>query len=654
MASPTNSKIGRTYKAFSSDITINPIMMISQEIVNWKNAINAARSIHNPRRRMLLELFDNIKIDGHLSSTMNKREMGITNKRILFEPAKGIDIANEDIDDKIIETPWFSDLMKYACEAMPYGHSLIEMIPGTDGLSILDRVELINRANVIPEWSFVMKNANDFTNGIYFNGPKADPYYSQYLIEVGGKKDYGLLMITAQYVIYKRGGFGDWAQFAELFGMPFRIGKYNMFDDLSRKKLEDGLKSMGGAGYAVIPEGTSLEFHQTNGTGQADIFKLLVEMCNDEMSKTFVGQTMTTDNGSSRSQSQVHKSVEEEINMSDMIRMEYVLNWQFKPKILAISGISDLEKGKFRFPQTMNLSLDKRYLIDSGLSKIIPMTEEYFYRTYGIAKPAEGETIIEIPDVSSSVVENQSSPTPVEKKKLKLNHKHSTCCVDGYITLSVNSSDLSPEENDFIKSVYDGNGKKYDYETFQQNTTKLREGLIQGLMGGSKVPIDYGTPDNIAATMMEININRFGFDKNLAQIYQLNQALKQTGTFSEFKKQAAQVLGNFNKNFLQTEYDTAIAVGQNASAWNAQIRDKKDFPYVKYITAGDDRVRPPHAALDGKIFNLNDSSWTAIYPPNGWNCRCEMISINDTGKQLISTGDDAKQALGDEWAKMQK
>ena len=33
---------------------------------------------------------------------------------------------------------------------------------------------------------------------------------------------------AAPYAIYKRGGFGDWSQWIELFGMPQRIGKYNV------------------------------------------------------------------------------------------------------------------------------------------------------------------------------------------------------------------------------------------------------------------------------------------------------------------------------------------------------------------------------------------------------------------------------------------
>ena len=38
-------------------------------------------------------------------------------------------------------------------------------------------------------------------------------------------------------MIYKRGGFGDWAEYAEIFGMPFQVAKYNNYDEATRQEL---------------------------------------------------------------------------------------------------------------------------------------------------------------------------------------------------------------------------------------------------------------------------------------------------------------------------------------------------------------------------------------------------------------------------------
>lgn len=626
--------------------------MTSQDIAAWKLAIDSARNVINPRRKLLYELYDNIAIDGHLLSVMNKRKMGITNKRVMFMPAKGIETVDEKISTLILETPWFFDFLDIVAGTPAYGHSLIELVPSFNPDELFEKVTLIPRSNVKPELGFVALDALNDTNGIYYKGEKADPTYAPYLIEVGGEKDYGLLMAAAQYVIYKRGGFGDWAQFAELFGMPFRVGKYNPYDDLTRKKLDEALNTMGGAGYAVIPDGTSLEFFNNVQSGQSDIFKNLIDCSNSEMSKIFLGQTMTTDNGSSKSQGEVHKEVEEDINMNDMIRTEYLLNWKFKKQVQAISGINDLEKGSFRFPQTIFIPLDKRWEMDIELSKIIPMSEEYFYKTYGIAKPGEGEKIVVVSDPGEPAPPAQ--PAGQKKKLQRQQTLNKACCSYDYFKLAKGSPnyELSPEELQLINAIYNKDGVKYDAATFQQNVSKLSEGIRNSLVGAA----EYGSADNVAATMMELNINRFGYDKNLAQIYQLNQALSQTGTFNEFKKEATKILGTFNASYLETEYNFAIAVGQNASAWNAQVAQKKDYPYLRYETAGDDRVRAAHQALDGRIFEIDDPSWHGLYPPNGFGCRCEMIPVagSKVTKSMVTTGAEGKELLGDEWSKMQK
>jgi SPP1 gp7 family putative phage head morphogenesis protein len=51
------------------------------------------------------------------------------------------------------------------------------------------------------------------------------------------------------------------------------------------------------------------------------------------------------------------------------------------------------------------------------------------------------------------------------------------------------------------------------------------------------------------------------------------------------------------------------------------------LPYWQYWTAGDLRVRPAHAALDGFCARAIDPVWLRIYPPNGYNCRCSVIPI---------------------------
>jgi SPP1 gp7 family putative phage head morphogenesis protein len=47
----------------------------------------------------------------------------------------------------------------------------------------------------------------------------------------------------------------------------------------------------------------------------------------------------------------------------------------------------------------------------------------------------------------------------------------------------------------------------------------------------------------------------------------------------------------------------------------------------QYSAILDDRVRPNHAAMDGRIYAVNNPIWDIWTPSNGYNCRCVLIPI---------------------------
>ncbi len=52
----------------------------------------------------------------------------------------------------------------------------------------------------------------------------------------------------------------------------------------------------------------------------------------------------------------------------------------------------------------------------------------------------------------------------------------------------------------------------------------------------------------------------------------------------------------------------------------------------KYVTAGDDRVRPSHMAIDGVTLPKDDPFWATNKPPNGFSCRCQAIALYEPRK----------------------
>ena len=75
----------------------------------------------------------------------------------------------------------------------------------------------------------------------------------------------------------------------------------------------------------------------------------------------------------------------------------------------------------------------------------------------------------------------------------------------------------------------------------------------------------------------------------------------------------------------------AFAVSRHQQAMEVA----QDFPYWKYETVGDSRVRAAHAALDGKVLRADDPWWKTHYPPWDWGCRCIVVPLDEEDAKEI-------------------
>ena len=97
---------------------------------------------------------------------------------------------------------------------------------------------------------------------------------------------------------------------------------------------------------------------------------------------------------------------------------------------------------------------------------------------------------------------------------------------------------------------------------------------------------------------------------------------------AKFDQSAAKARAEF---MLRTHGFQAYAVGRHQQ----QMETADIFPYWKYVTVGDNRVRPGHAALDGKVLRADDPWWKTHYPPWEWGCRCIVESLDEEDAQAI-------------------
>lgn len=97
-------------------------------------------------------------------------------------------------------------------------------------------------------------------------------------------------------------------------------------------------------------------------------------------------------------------------------------------------------------------------------------------------------------------------------------------------------------------------------------------------------------------------------------------------TFERFLNDVQKINDTYNANYLHAEYNFVQASATMAAKWE-QFQQDGDQYYLQYRTAKDGKVRPEHAALDGVTLPPSDSFWDTYYPPNGWNCRCNVVQV---------------------------
>lgn len=96
--------------------------------------------------------------------------------------------------------------------------------------------------------------------------------------------------------------------------------------------------------------------------------------------------------------------------------------------------------------------------------------------------------------------------------------------------------------------------------------------------------------------------------------------------FEQFLNDVRRIDETYNRNYLRAEYNFAQGSAEMAARWEDFGKDEDDY-YLQYRTAGDNNVRPEHAALNGVTLPMSDKFWKTYYPPNGWNCRCTVVQV---------------------------
>ena len=134
----------------------------------------------------------------------------------------------------------------------------------------------------------------------------------------------GLLRVTSMVYLAKNLALKDWMIFTEVFGMPVRIARYEPTATPEEKReLLDMLESLGSHAAGVFSRAVELQIIEANRGTSGPPFERLIEFLNREMSKAWLGQTLTTDVAGQKATfavSKVHEAVRQDVLADDMAK----------------------------------------------------------------------------------------------------------------------------------------------------------------------------------------------------------------------------------------------------------------------------------------------------------------------------------------------
>jgi hypothetical protein len=359
------------------DLTLVSPDRSSKDIGKLKESIISAESVYFPNRVALYDLYhDILSMDGFLRGIIQKRIDAVLNKKLKFIQKDGK--QNDELTD-LINGQVGRDLITLLMESKLWGVSGVEFIIG-DELKFNE----IPRKHIKPEKGVITKSQYGLSeeNGFAYED-------MPFVWVMGKKNDLGLLLACSMYAIYKRGGFGDFAQYVEIFGQPVRIMKYDAYDTKTKQELKTLLNDSGSSLAMMIPKQAEFEMldgKTSNGDGKLQI--ALKDACNEEMAIAILGNTETTSSSKSSgyAQSKEHGEQQDELNLSDLISTENLLNSKHFKKILKSYGY-DID-GKYEYELDLDFTkLKLRMEIDTLVSQKVPIGDDYWYETYGIPKP---------------------------------------------------------------------------------------------------------------------------------------------------------------------------------------------------------------------------------------------------------------------------
>ncbi len=191
-----------------------------------------------------------------------------------------------------------------------------------------------------------------------FRGVEPPPFkilYHRYRARSGYDTRAGMLRVCAWMYLFKNYAIKDWISFAELYGMPLRLGVYEPGASPDDKAaLLDAVRSLGTDAAGIVSKNTEVRFIEAQKSGSVNVYDTLANFCDAQVSKAILGQTLTSEAGGrsgtgSYALGTVHAGVRRDLVTADSKSLARTINHQLLRPLVGFNFGWDAPAPKLRF-----------------------------------------------------------------------------------------------------------------------------------------------------------------------------------------------------------------------------------------------------------------------------------------------------------------
>jgi phage gp29-like protein len=384
----------------------------------------------------LIDLFDEARQkDCHLHAVLSTFELALALLEVQVIPAS---TKRKDLKIAAWVESWLRDfgarvesdraydlstLIAHLAGGYGYGHAVAEPLWEKRGLELVP----IGAEPLMPRRFCFAQDTSELN---FWDSNGGQPYPGTNLLQAypdrfiqfrprvtgAGPAREGLLRPLTWAALFRNWTVKDWLSLAELAWKPWRIGKYKKDEFASAKDiaaLENALQYLVTNGATLLPDTVDLkvEFAKATGSsGSSDTgpHGALAAFLAAEMSKAVLGQTMTTEDGSSLSQAKVHRQVQNDRRNAAARAIAAILQRQLVAVAVRLNFGADAAVPSIHLAGGEDVDLARlAQAIEKLVSCGLPVSIPWIYKLYGMPTPKAGEQVIgpSVPEIVPSNAE---------------------------------------------------------------------------------------------------------------------------------------------------------------------------------------------------------------------------------------------------------